>query len=67
MAWTQTQIDALKTAIAHGVKTVVYTDRTVTYHSIAEMLQVLAAMEAEVNATGTSSNGRVTYAGWVDG
>lgn len=57
MAWTQAEIDALKAAIATGVKSVTYTDRTVVYHSLAEQMQALAAMEAEVNP----SAGRTTY------
>lgn len=60
MAWTQSDIDALKAAIASGVKSVAYSDKTVTYHSLSEMLQALAAMEAEV--AGGSGGRRSTYA-----
>lgn len=49
MAWTQEDIDALKTAIKGGVKTVKYHDREVTYHSVAEMRSLLEAMQADVN------------------
>lgn len=42
--WTQADIDALKTAIARGVRSVTYADRTVVYHSLAEMLQLLSTM-----------------------
>lgn len=61
MAWTQSDIDALKAAIARGVRTVSSQGRTVTYHSLDEMLKALAAMESEVAGTSTSS-GRSTYA-----
>jgi hypothetical protein len=49
MAWTQTQIDALKDAYAQGVLTVSVNGRTVTYRSGAEMLQAIKVMESEVN------------------
>ena len=61
MAWTQAQVDALKTAAAAGVRTVVYADRTVTYQSLAEMLALLAAMQAEVNGSTVDRFSRVTY------
>jgi len=59
MAWTQSQIDTLKTAIATGTKTVNYGDKTVTYQDIPAMMTALAAMEAEV---GASTSGRSTLA-----
>ena len=51
MAWTQTQIDALKTAIASGVLTIKHGETLTTYRSLAEMRTALALMEAEVNST----------------
>ena len=59
MAWSQTEIDSLKSAIASGVRTVAYADKTVTYHSMADMLTALAAMEAEVS--GGSGGSRSTF------
>jgi hypothetical protein len=59
VAWTQTEIDALKVAIAAGVKSVTYADRTVTYHSLREMMEALASMQAEVSQ---STAGRSTFA-----
>ncbi len=50
MAWTQTQIDALKAAIASGVLIVRHGDTWTTYRSLNEMMRVLASMEAEANA-----------------
>ena len=48
MAWTQTEIDALKAAIGRGAKTLRLNGEEVTYGSISEMLRVLGIMEAEV-------------------
>lgn len=48
MAWTQADIDSLKSAIASGALTVRFKDRTVTYRSLAEMREILAMMTAEV-------------------
>ncbi len=55
MAWTQSEIDALKAAIASGTKSVSVNGRTVTYHSLAEMRQALRDMEAEVNPQTTTT------------
>lgn len=53
MAWTQTDIDALKAAIAQGALKVRFADRDVTYRSLKEMRETLAMMEEEVNADST--------------
>lgn len=50
MAWSQSQIDAIKAAIASGVLTVRHGETLTTYRSVAEMMRVLAAMQAEVDA-----------------
>lgn len=45
--WTQAQIDELKAAIASGVLTVSYSGppaRSVTYQSLKDMRELLAAM-----------------------
>ena len=60
MAWTQSDVNSLKTAIAGGVKSVSYSDKTVVYHTLTEMLQALQAMEAEVAAASGASTGRCT-------
>lgn len=49
MAWTQTDIDKLKAAIALGAKRVRYVSGEVEYHSLAEMRSLLADMEREVS------------------
>ncbi len=57
MAWTQSDIDKLKAAIASGALSVSYAGppaRSITYQSTDAMLKALAKMEQEVN-------GRTTY------
>ncbi len=52
MAWTQTDIDRLKRAIATGAKKVEFgsgeTRRVQEFRSLDEMLRILADMETEV-------------------
>lgn len=48
--WTQADIDAIKASIRRGVLTVSFADRSVTYHSLKEMRELLAEMERSVNA-----------------
>lgn len=57
MAYSQTDIDTLKAAIASGVLTVKFSDRMVTYQSIREMREALGAMQQEVD----SAAGKTTY------
>ena len=63
--WTQADIDALRAAVATGVRSVTYSgppERTVVYHSLAEMRSLLAEMVAAVRgAAGTRPVSR--YAG----
>lgn len=56
MAWTQTDIDALKAAMAKGVRRLRMNGEEVEYGSLAEMRSVLAMMEAEVAGTTTTAN-----------
>lgn len=53
MAFTQTQLDALDTAIAQGTRTVSFDGKTVTYHSIDEMLRLRSMMAGEIAASTT--------------
>jgi len=48
MRFTVEQYEKLKEAIAKGVRTVAYGDKTVTYMSMDEMLKVLRMMEEEL-------------------
>jgi hypothetical protein len=70
MAWTQSDIDTLKQAIATGTKRVVFgsgeTRREQEFRSLAEMQNILAQMEAEVTGTNSLASRR-TVAGYCSG
>lgn len=63
MAWQQSDVTALETAIKRGVKKVQYHDHSVEYHTLGEMLALLNAMRSEVSAP---SGGSVIFAGRVE-
>jgi hypothetical protein len=63
MAWTQTQLDALKAAYARGVRSVTFGDRTTVYQSQAEMAEAIARIEAELARSTTPPRPR-QWAGW---
>ncbi|MDR2448707.1 MAG: hypothetical protein LBD52_01960 [Prevotellaceae bacterium] len=48
MAYTIEQYQTLIAAIAKGIKSVAYGDKTVTYNSFSEMSALKRAMEAEL-------------------
>lgn len=58
MAYTLEQYEALQEAIAGGELSVRYTDRSVTYRSVAEMLQILRLMQSELGLTVEENGGR---------
>lgn len=58
MAYTQEQYQALKAAIAGGELQVRYADRSVTYRTVAEMLQILRLMENELGLSADTTGGR---------
>jgi hypothetical protein len=55
-ALTQTDIDKLEKAIARGVTRVEYSNGSVTYQSVSDMLKALAYAQ---NAIATASNKQV--------
>jgi hypothetical protein len=58
MAWTQTDVEALERAIAEGrgARSISFSDQTIVFGSVDEMLRLLATMKAAVAAAaGTSS------------
>jgi hypothetical protein len=62
MAFSSTDLDAMRTAIARGEKTVTFADRSVTYRSMTEMIEALRLMEGELatrskQSLGASSKG----------
>jgi hypothetical protein len=68
MAFTSDDLSALDSAIRAGVRTVSHNGRTITYHSLEEMLQLRAVMQAEL-ATGdrTSFGTRRIYPEYAKG
>jgi hypothetical protein len=52
VALTQTDIDKLEKAIALGVRTVQYTDHSVTYQSTTDMLKALDYAKQQLAAAG---------------
>ena len=60
MSWTQTDIDALKSAIARGLRRARIGGEEVEYQSLGEMRSVLREMEAEVNGS-TANQINVSY------
>ncbi len=62
MAWTPAQLAALEAAIATGTKRVAYSDKTMEYHSMTEMLELRAQMKAEIEVSaGTDRHARVAF------
>jgi len=62
MAWTSADRDALKAQIATGELRVSYGDKTVIYHSLKEMMDLLGAMNAEIDAnSNTDRFSRVAF------
>lgn len=51
MAFSQDQLTALESAIAQGALSVRFADRTVTYHSLSEMLKLRDTMRAELGVS----------------
>ena len=57
MAWTQSDFDALDTAIKSGVKKVRFADgRETEYHSLKEMLDLRSTIKAELLASASQVN-----------
>ena len=46
--YTHAQLTALKAAVARGTKSVSYDGNTVVYHSVSEMLKLIAVIEREL-------------------
>ncbi|OIN87241.1 MAG: hypothetical protein AUJ21_11895 [Anaerolineae bacterium CG1_02_58_13] len=55
MAFTQTELDALKRAYAAGTLSVSYDGRTVTYGNAADLLSRMRVIEAEISAVAGTS------------
>lgn len=59
MAWTQTDLDAIETAIASGTLRVQFADRSVEYRSITELLKARDAIKNNLGAAASTS--RTSY------
>ncbi len=55
MAWTQTDLDAIETAIAKGERLVRFNDRTVEYRSVAELLTARDAIKSDLTQQSNST------------
>ncbi len=56
MSFTQKHLDAVEAAIARGEKTVRYTDRTVEYRTVDELLKAREEIRSSlINAAGPRS------------
>lgn len=55
MAWTQSDLDALDSAIGQGVRTATYQSGSVTYHSLDDMIRLRKLMQAEVAGTASAT------------
>lgn len=60
MAFTLEQLTALEAAIAQGTKSVTYADKTVTYHSLDEMMRLRKAMQQDL-AAGKKSRTKAVF------
>lgn len=59
MAWTQSDLDAVDTALKAGKKRVTYADgRTIEYQSTGEMMTLRAKMKEEITAAASQVNPR---------
>lgn len=67
MAWTQSELDALKRAFAAGVLRVTYDGRTVEYASADDLLKRIRAIEAEIAASSGTKRPVAGYAGFGRG
>jgi hypothetical protein len=56
MAYTQQQLEALDAAIAEGALTVKYTDKSVTYRSLDEMIRIRDLIRAELGVLSHSTS-----------
>ena len=52
MSYTQTQLDALKRALATGERRVSFGDRTLEYRSVEELQAAIRTVEAEIARAG---------------
>jgi hypothetical protein len=56
MPWTQADVDNLQLAIAagRGARSITFSDQSVTFNSIDDMLKLLAVMQQSVDAAAST-------------
>lgn len=52
MAWTQSDLEVIESAIKEGALTVKYADKQVTYRSLEEMLKIRDLIRNDLGITG---------------
>lgn len=67
MAWTMTDYEALKQAIATGAREVQFKDKRVSYRTLAQMQSILKAMEAELGIANANRRPKVRAARFRNG
>lgn len=59
MAWSQSDLDAIKAAIANGAKRVKFQTHEVEYMSLTEMLKARDLIQAELSGSSANSGGAI--------
>lgn len=67
MAWTQNDLAELDKAIKSGARSVRYSDREVTFHSLDDMLKLRAIIANEVGSTAPPPRTVGVYASGLQG
>lgn len=67
MAWTQTELDALKRAFASGTLRVTFDGRTVEYGNADDLIKRIRAIETEVAASAGRPRPIAGFAGFGRG
>lgn len=60
MAYSQSDLDRIRTAIARGEKSVQFADRLVTYRSVDELLEAEARIERALTAAAAATSSTAT-------
>lgn len=67
MAFTQSDLDAVRTAIARGERVVQFADRSVTYRSMEELLSAEARISRALAASSTPTTSKQSIGVACDG
>jgi hypothetical protein len=67
MAWTQTELDALKRAYSSGTLRVRYDDKSVEYGSEADLLRRIRVVEREINSANGNAQSSRSFASFSKG